>query len=68
MRYLLVPKESVCDMYTALNEGECVVVLGERQDYDVCKLKKEFNPNCHLTWQRRPVLDIDIAFAPFNRR
>jgi len=60
---LLVPKESVRDMYTAINEGECDVVLGERQDYDAYKLKNEFNPDCHLTWQGRPVLEIDTGFA-----
>jgi ABC-type amino acid transport substrate-binding protein len=60
---LLVPKESVRDMYTALNEGECDVVLGERHDYDAYTLKNEFNPDCHLTWQGRPVLESDTGFA-----
>lgn len=60
---LLVPKESVRDMYTALNEGECDVVLGERHDYDAYTLKNEFNPDCHLTWQGRPVLESDSGFA-----
>ena len=60
---LLVPQDSVDAMYTALNDGECEVVLGGRKDYDIYNLKDEFNPDCQLTWQGHQVLDVDAAFA-----
>lgn len=60
---LLVPQDSVDAMYTALNDGECDVVLGGRKDYDIYNLKDEFNPDCQLTWQGHQVLDVDAAFA-----
>jgi hypothetical protein len=60
---LLVPQDSVEAMYTALNDGECDVVLGRRVDYDVYKLKDDFNPDCQLTWQGHQVMDTDAAFA-----
>jgi len=59
----LVPQDSVDAMYTALNDGECEVVLGGRKDYDIYNLKDEFNPDCQLTWQGHQVLDVDAAFA-----
>ena len=60
---LLVPRDTVEESYTSLNNGECDLVLGEKKTFNVYKSKMEFNPDCHLTWQGRAVTNFDQSFA-----
>ena len=50
---LLVPRVSEFEMYNALNLGECDVLLGAKQSFEVFELKEEFNKDCDLVWEGR---------------
>ena len=50
-------------MYNALNLGECDVLLGAKQSFEVFEHKEEFNKDCDLVWEGRVVKHIGFSFA-----
>lgn len=60
---LLVPRATELEMYNALNLGECDVLLGAKQSFEVFEHKEEFNKDCDLVWEGRVVKHIGKSFA-----
>jgi len=60
---LLILKDIQEDMYRALNNKECDLLVGTQNKFDELKLQDEYNPYCYLKWEGREVMSINEAFA-----
>ena len=58
-----VPKMSPEDMYAAVNNDECDILIGAKQAWTGFQSIESYNPNCDLEWVGRQVQPVVSAFA-----
>ena len=51
------------DMYDALNNGTCNLLVGTKQEYDEFKLLQDYNPNCELFEVSTQIKEVDASFV-----
>jgi hypothetical protein len=51
------------DMYLALKNKECEIIVSYSNLFEQYELKLEYNPNCNLVWEGRQVHELYQSFA-----
>ena len=60
---IFIPTGDTAELYGALNNGTCDFLIDWRNNYDIVKHQKEFNPDCRLVQEGRNIKSIGFAFA-----
>lgn len=58
-----VPKPTPEDMFKAVNNGFCDILIGARQSWLLFQSIEEYNPNCDLEWVGRTIKPVVSAFT-----
>ena len=58
-----IPLANEKEMYEALNDGRCDIVIGVKQTWFGYQQQTDFNPNCDLRWVGRDVAPFSSSFT-----
>lgn len=58
-----IPQPNPEDMYNALNDDQCDILIGTTQAWLGFKTIEEYNPDCYLEWVGRTIHQVDAAFT-----
>lgn len=58
-----IPQPNPEDMYNALNDDQCDILIGTTQAWLGFQTQEEYNPDCYLEWVGRTVHQVDAAFT-----